>query len=259
MKKRMASLLLALVMALTLLPADLVAETDKKRNRKPVRIHWQRWAAMAACLAVILSFGLLLGNKLLSGGAKSSSAEISLRDAMGSCAPEEAAEAPAAGTTADTGIATAAPAQAAQPFQDSTISAGTSGLGIRFVNTPDNLYTTASRDHGPEVTLIASREALDAYMDNWELDHFGDELRTACQDYDDTWFEAHDLVLIPVYPVSAEGSVTVTEVTETEDALEVHIAVPRPEGDAECTTWHILLETEKGQIANADAITVVSE
>ena len=239
--------------ALTLLPADLIAQADRKRNRKPVRVHWQRWAAMAACLAVILSFGLLLRSRLLYGGAKSASAEMSLQAAADNCAPEEAAaEVPAAGTTA------AAP-QSAPPLQDSAAATMWSGQGIRYVNTPDNLYTTGCRVHGPEVTLITSREALDAYLDNWDLDYFLDELRTACQDYDDVWFADHDLVLIPIYPVSADGSVTATEVTETEDALEIYIAVSQPDADAECTTWHILLETEKGRISNAGAITVVYE
>lgn len=238
--------------ALTLLPTDLVAETDRKRNRKPVRVHWQRWAAMAACLAVILGFGLLLRSRLLYGGAKSASAEMSLQAAADNYAPEEAAaEVPAAGTTA-------AP-QSAPPIQDSAAATMGSCQGIRYVNTPDNFYTTGCRVHGPEVSLIASREALDAYLDNWDLDYFLDELRTACQDYDDVRFADHDLVLIPIYPVSADGSVTVTEVTETENALEVHIAVSQPDADAECTTWHILLETEKGRISNAGAITVIYE
>lgn len=246
--------------ALTLLPADLIAETDKKRNRKPIRIHWQRWTAMAACLAVILGFGLLLRSRLLYGNSKSASAEFALQEAMDNCAPEEAAaaEVPAAGSPADNGTATAA-SRAEPQLQDSAVSATAPDQGIRYMHTPDNLYTTAATIHGPEITLVPSREALDAYLDNWDLDYFLDELRTACEDYDDVWFEAHDLVLIPVCPVSGDGIVTVTEVTETEDALEVHIAVSRPGTDAECTTWHILLETEKGQIANADAVTVVYE
>ena len=35
--------------ALSLLPADLVAETDALRTQaKKPQVHWQRWAAMAA-------------------------------------------------------------------------------------------------------------------------------------------------------------------------------------------------------------------
>lgn len=44
--------------ALNLLPADLVAATDALRTQaKKPQVHWQRWAAMAACLAVVLLAG----------------------------------------------------------------------------------------------------------------------------------------------------------------------------------------------------------
>lgn len=44
--------------ALNLLPADLVAGTDALRTKpKKPQVHWQRWAAMAACLAVVLLGG----------------------------------------------------------------------------------------------------------------------------------------------------------------------------------------------------------
>lgn len=244
--------------ALTLLPADLVAAADKKRNRKPIRIHWQRWTAMAACLAVILSFGLLLRGRLLSGGAKSAAAEFTLQEARDNCAPEEAAAAqtPAAGTTADHGSPTAAAPRTESQLQD---SAAAEDHGIRYVNTPDNLNTTACKIHGPEVNLLASREALEAYRDEWDGDYLLDELMTACEGYDDVWFQTHDLVLIPVYPVSADGSVTVTEVNEAEEGLEVHIAVSQSDEADEHTTWHILLETEKGLVPTADAVTLIFE
>lgn len=46
--------------ALNLLPADLVAGTDALRTKpKQHQVRWQRWAAMAACLAVVLLAGTL--------------------------------------------------------------------------------------------------------------------------------------------------------------------------------------------------------
>ena len=46
--------------ALNLLPADLVVETDALRTQaKKPQVHWQRWAAMAACLAVVLLAGTM--------------------------------------------------------------------------------------------------------------------------------------------------------------------------------------------------------
>lgn len=46
--------------ALNLLPADLIAGTDALRTKpKQHQVRWQRWAAMAACLAVVLLAGTL--------------------------------------------------------------------------------------------------------------------------------------------------------------------------------------------------------
>ena len=45
--------------ALTLLPADLITETDAKRSRKDRVVAWKRYAAMAACFALVLCSGLL--------------------------------------------------------------------------------------------------------------------------------------------------------------------------------------------------------
>lgn len=52
--------------ALTLLPADLIAETDRKRSRPRNVIPWKRYAAMAACFVLVLSTGLMLRTALLS-------------------------------------------------------------------------------------------------------------------------------------------------------------------------------------------------
>lgn len=60
--------------ALNLLPADLIAETDKKRTRKPKVIHWGRFAAMAAAFLLVLGCGryaMLMGSRSF---AKSESA-----------------------------------------------------------------------------------------------------------------------------------------------------------------------------------------
>ena len=49
--------------ALTLLPADLIAEADRKRQQKPRIIPWKKYPATAACLALVLwgsSFYLMI-------------------------------------------------------------------------------------------------------------------------------------------------------------------------------------------------------
>lgn len=39
--------------AITLLPGDLIAEADKKRTAPKAPVRWQRYAAMAACFALV--------------------------------------------------------------------------------------------------------------------------------------------------------------------------------------------------------------
>lgn len=65
--------------ALTLLPADLIAEVDKKRSGKPRIIRWKRVAAMAACFALVLCSALLC---------------LPMFAGMGGSSEEAAAEAP---------------------------------------------------------------------------------------------------------------------------------------------------------------------
>lgn len=58
--------------ALTLLPADLIAETDRKRSQKRKTIPWGRIAAMAACFALVLGCS---GYALAIFGAKGGSSK----------------------------------------------------------------------------------------------------------------------------------------------------------------------------------------
>ena len=87
--------------ALTLLPADLVAQTDERRCRKSRRVHWQRWAAMAACLVLILGGTLLFRSRLFRMGKTSANAfrtESAMADAAEASPREEQAVMSAAGT-----------------------------------------------------------------------------------------------------------------------------------------------------------------
>ncbi len=78
--------------ALTLLPADLVAAAEKRRSRKTQGIHWQRWAAMAACFAILICAGSFCMLLFAPKGATESMADMEAAAA----APESPAEVPAA-------------------------------------------------------------------------------------------------------------------------------------------------------------------
>ena len=79
--------------ALNLLPGDLIAETDALRCRPmKTKAHGRRWAAMAACLAVVLLAGTVFGISSLRAG-KSNSAAMTMQAPETWAAAEAAPEA----------------------------------------------------------------------------------------------------------------------------------------------------------------------
>lgn len=63
--------------ALNLLPADLIAGTDALRTKpKKPQVHWQRWAAMAACLAVVLLAGTMFSRLFGRMGSSKTTAAV---------------------------------------------------------------------------------------------------------------------------------------------------------------------------------------
>ena len=83
--------------ALTLLPSDLIAEVDEKRNRKPKVIPLKRYAAMAASFVLVLCSGLYCLQLFGSMGASKETASLpTLAHQENSLYAEAAPEAPAA-------------------------------------------------------------------------------------------------------------------------------------------------------------------
>lgn len=122
--------------ALTLLPADLIAETDKKRTQKPRSIPWKRYAAMAACFTLVLGCGIyclqtvVVLNKVAGKGAPAA-VQSSLRNEA--ALPETQAAAPAAQAPRES------PAEEAQITGDTQASAASTAeeaLCIDHAHTP---------------------------------------------------------------------------------------------------------------------------
>ena len=218
--------------ALTLLPADLIAQADKIRCHKPKIIPWKRYAALAACFAVVLC----------AAAAYRSVQQKNANTEMAVAAPfaamrdtENAAEEDAA----------APRMEAAQGVPETAASNAMADSGINFtcVETPVNVHTTASFVHGPSATGITSREELDDYLSKWDRLYLLDALWDACQIYDEDWFAFHDLLLIPVDRVT--GPCAVTDMTITDDGCEITVALSGDKTE-EPTNYHILLPVEKG-------------
>lgn len=137
--------------ALSLLPADLVAETDALRTQaKKPQVHWQRWAAMAACLAVVLLAGTMFSRLF---GPKGSSKTTAAVDK----APMSIAEAAA---PADGGHSHD---PAGEPESANDMEDGYCGNTSATVTLDGSVYTLPGSD---AITLTAILEHLDYTSDD---------------------------------------------------------------------------------------------
>lgn len=224
--------------ALTLLPEDLVARADEFRSRRPKSIPFRRYAALAAVFAVMVTSAMMVHT---------------LRRKS---APSEMAAASYA--MLDTGaVAAEAPRMEAakgSPETSGSTAMADSAIPFTCVETPVNVHSTASFDHGPAATGITSREELDAYLSKWDRLYLLDTLRDTCQIYDEGWFSSHDLLLIPADGVT--GPCAVTDLAIADGVCEVTITIDGEETE-NLTNYHILLPVEKGSVTDTQNITVI--
>lgn len=246
--------------ALTLLPADLIAETDKKRRVQPKCIPWRRYASLAACLALCLCgtvfFSLLMVPK---GGSEEA------------FVTQEAAEAPAAaegaaisGSSDNTAAAQEAwdkeaPAESicglpTAPAGEEEITEETfaASIGSSFI-TPEK-QTTACYLSTPRTTLIRSRTELDAYMEYYAYRYDFSALTEACTRYDAAWFETRDLLLLAIHCVPVEENCSISSVTEQDGVWEIRITPSLTEPAEETVDWHLLLDIEKDRIPSEESV-----
>lgn len=239
--------------AIGLLPAELVAEADALRQSRPLRRgHWKRYAAMAACFILVLGCAMTL-RQGMTGKMKRSEAvmEAAPAEIPALKTPEAKADSSAvtaAGTAQDTGNGQSMDSADATALLETAAASKTPE--ILCIPTPANLSGTKCYASGPKITLLSSREELEAYRTKWEGAYLLDELTAACESFDDAWFGARDLVLIPVDAVS----VAVTEILFQEGSLEVHLAVTHSDSD---TSWLVLVEPEKGTVTSAEDVRLV--
>lgn len=243
--------------ALTLLPADLVAEADKRRSRKPRLVLWHRWAAMAACVVLIAGCGLLYwqGRMEKATYTMQAPAAYDAEAAPAEAAPKEAVQ--------------AAPSQEEaledQNLQDSAVTAGTGRmiqsngmdtgtfapgiLDITRVETPMEDASSASVSGEPRVTLICSAETLEDYLAGC-VSQTVEALEESTEAFDESWFSTHDLLMLRLV-CSADAAVT--DIQEKDGRWEIYVEENSPESPA--GDYHILITVEKGLIGSADDVT----
>lgn len=221
--------------ALTLLPEDLIARADKFRSRKQKVIPTKRYAALAACFAVLLASAVYV-NSLRQKAAVTE---------MAAAAPYSIMQ--------DTGaVAAEAPRlEAAMGSQKNAVA--DSGIAFTCVETPVNVHSTASFAHGPAPSVMVSREDLEGYLSKWDRLYLLDNLRDACEIYGKDWFASHDLLLIPVDCVT--GPCAVTDLSISNGGCQVTVALSG-EAAEEPTNYHLVLPLEKDTVTGPGKITV---
>lgn len=230
--------------AIGLLPVDLIAETDCLRCRKQPRLSWQRYAAMAAA-AVLVICGGVISWRLLPGSKTAA-------------APEAAQFAAASATVANEALpgAQAPMADAAGADNGSPNLATAASLAVHYAATP--ALTEAAQTQPTYVALMTSLEDWQTYRQQQEGSYDLTQLDTVMDSRDETYFEYQDLVLIRL-DASASAGPAVQNMVWEEGSLEIYLNNTATEEDADQTCWHIALDVEKGALADADQIQLITQ
>lgn len=222
------------------LPSDLIAKVDEKRCRKPKVIPFKRYAAIAACLALVL-FSSFLAVRMAAGSAKETAAEAPAaimqapEEANGIGIAEEEAAAQAAPKEQD-----AMPGNAGEPESpaedavcgyppietyaageippESVTEEGWEGYpefpaeDVQYADTRN--IGTGCTTSDPVIRVLRSRTELEDFREcfgYYDLEAFDG----CCERYDESWFESHDLLVVLVKGLPDGGTFSLASVTES--------------------------------------------
>ena len=229
--------------AIGLLPADLLAETDKARQAPPPgkTVLWKPVLAMAACLALILTGWFWWFQPKGSAGGTADTA--SLQAAPGAGAAEN-------GAAEEAEMAQAA--EEAAPFRSQ--SAATDGTSL-----PETISTPrlTGEPEDPAAALLTCPADWTDYRTQMGEQFDLTELAGRMESLGDSWFEDQDLVLIRVENVP-QGEAPQAEILRQEEGI-LEIQLPRYDETGEGTCWHILLPVEKGTLKTTEEITLIRQ
>lgn len=220
--------------ALTLLPEDLVARADEFRSRKPKVIPLKRYAALAACFAVLLCSAAFYSHL------------------QQDCAPAAAPFAANQEEAADAAEAPRMEAAKGAPADSDAGATADSAIIYPCVVTPCR-PNAAPIDSS--ISILTSRAELEDYFEEMGEYYQLNALRDACHNYDEDWFTSSDLLLIPVDGVSAGQTCIVAEVSCQEGHCNVVITLTGEETHG-LTNYRVAVPVEKGFVTDTQNIAV---
>ena len=252
---------------LTLLPGNLVAATDALRCQpRKVKIHWARWATLAACLAVAIFCGWFFR----SGFGKSASTADAVMQAETYAAAEWEKAAPAETYAAVSGgSGDIAPEEAAEEFAADrensvpTESASTTSTAAGWKNQCTTRWhsRSVSLEDSPRMQLLRSAQELEAYVEeNQDYYAFDADYRDGLALYDEAWFEENDLLVVVMEPYTTVNDLLLTRSVipgEYGNVWELLLSGCLDDNAEGC--WHVLMDLRKGVIKEDDTIIAVIE
>lgn len=249
--------------AIGLLPADLIAEADKRRQKKPAArpFPWKRYAAMAACFVLVLSCArfaaLVFAPK---GGSSESIAELS-KDA----APME--QAPAAVEEPAAADPEALPEEAGNSVTGSGSTTEDAVCELPRADEPEGyaiydpmgfmtpmLYDLCINSR--QSTLLTSQEALEKYLLGvQDLSYAAESLQV----YDDAWFETHDLLVLQLPAEKSEFRYTVSSLTQPDDRwiLTLQEESTPEDNTPDPVLWFLFVGVDTGLLSPEDSVSAV--
>lgn len=231
--------------ALGLLPSDLIQEADAWRcgNRKKV-IHWRRYAALAACLILVLGSGAFFLSQGVGGSTEKITMQESKTDtyavpqAPAAMAPEEAPAAEpesAVGDSANSLIKD----EAAEEAEDTRCAPP--------VDTAAAQFYFGELSAADEVRLIKTAAALAG-------------LDLGLEPYDEAWFREFDLLLIALPGITSPDTLEFS-VGQGSDPQHWEIRIENlPELRADCAdSLLICIPVQKGHIPRNAEFTLIPQ
>lgn len=262
--------------AIGLLPSDLITAVDEKRSRKPKVIPFKRYAAMAACVALLLCGSWVFAMTQAMGGAKETAMatpELQAADSVTNSAVDApAAKAPEASpmeAAPEEPAAVAAERGAGEPEEDAvcgyptieTYAAGEippEGVAaeewegypefpaedVQYANTKN--IGTASTTSDPVIRVLRSRTELEDFRERFGY-YTMEAFDACCEIYDESWFEHHDLLVVLVRSKYEDGHLSLASVTESDGAWCIRFYSGGPY-TGEQTSRFVLAALDKGII-----------
>lgn len=250
--------------ALSLLPADLVAEADKKRSNAPKVIVWRRYAAMAACFVLVLGSAVLAG-RLLAPAAKESAAPqtVAEESLLRSLKSDEETlfleESPAEAVCEDAMDHLTTDTTNSIMVSGSMLAPLYPGISLlqQLEAVPGN--TSACFPGNPIPSLLCSRADLDAYCHQAPQRFQPGNLIAACKNYDDAWFAEYDLLLITLCGIPASRDIPITAIRHENGQWQFFHESYGDDPEAARKDCHYLFRLEKGLIQQTESIHLLAE